>query len=247
MPEDNTSTQDAPVDEVINEPTQTEEVTETQEVTEAPEQIETVTQEEQVTEPEDEEDDGYVPYVPPQDVQVPQLDLNAIPLDADGNYDASALAQAINNQLAAANQEARKAQNLVLEMEEKRKEEQLWQKAQEKFPELKDKQLAQEVNALRFGILFNEVNEGKADAKLMTPAKTFERLRTRFQTERAEGTKTALESVRVQESAYVEPTQNAQSASTSTEDALFEKMRYADRATAEQAQRDLLKQRLFGN
>jgi hypothetical protein len=51
----------------------------------------------------------------------------------------------------------------------------------------------------------------------------------------------------VQESAYVEPTSNATASETSSEDKLFHTMRHADRVTAEAAQRELLKKRLFGN
>jgi hypothetical protein len=247
-------TNDEVADEVTDAPEQTNETTDLVEETNEPTQVEQTTVEAEQTvespEYEDEEEDSYTPFSLNQNPAnpAPQLDLSQIPLDADGNYDANALAQAINNQLAAANQVAQQATNMVVELEEKRREEQLWQKAMDKYPELKsDKQLAQEVDALRYGLLAKDVMSGNSDARLITPAKAAERVLSRFQAAKTEGMKTATESVKVQESAYIEPTSSGQTVDAGGEEALFQKMRSPDRFSAEQAQAELLKKRLFGN
>lgn len=196
---------------------------------------------------EEEEDDSYQPFTGyEQNVQTPQIDLSQVPANEDGTLNAEALAQQINSQLAAANQRAQEARNLVLEMEEKRREEQLWHKAQDKFPELKsDKQLAQEVQALRMGMLMSEVNSGNANAKLLSPAQAYDRLQKRFASAKAEGVKQGTENVKVQESAYIEPA-NAGTRESADKDDLFRRMRSGNRSESEKATNDYLDSILFG-
>lgn len=196
---------------------------------------------------EEEDDDSYQPYSDYQaQSQTPQIDLSQIPANEDGTLNAEALAQQINAQLAAANQEARNARNLVLEMEEKRREEQLWHKAQDKYPELKsDKQLASEVQALRMGMLMNEVNNGNEKAKILSPSQAYDRLQKRFATAKAEGVKQGTENIKVQESAYVE-TVNPGTGQGKDKDSLFRQMRSSNRAESEQATNSYLEKLLFG-
>lgn len=198
----------------------------------------------------EEEDESYNPFEfqAPQPVQQPQIDLSQIPTNEDGTLDANALAKTINDQLAAANQAAQQAQNFVLELEEKRREEQLWHKAQDKYPELKsDKQLAQEVQALRYGLLTSEVMTGKEDARLLSPAQAYERLNKRFSQERARGVQQATQSVQVQESVYVEPSNASSRSEQADKDTLFSKMRSPNRGEAESAVNDYLDRVLFGD
>lgn len=227
---------------------------------EQPEQIETqeTVSEEQPTESDsgatvedasqEEDDESYEPFSGYNDYQsqTPQIDLSQIPQNEDGTLNADALAQQINDQLAAANQEARNARNLVLELEEKRREESLWHKAQDKYPELKsDKQLASEVQALRMGMLMNEVNSGNANAKILSPSQAYDRLQKRFATAKAEGVKQGTENVKVQESAYVE-TVNPGTAQGTDKDQLFRQMRSGNRAESAKATDAYLEKILFG-
>lgn len=199
--------------------------------------------------PVEEEDDSYSPFelTAPQQGPTPQIDLSQVPTNEDGTLNADALAQQINNQLAAANEAARQAQTMVQELEEKRREEQLWHKAQERYPELKsDKQLAEEAQAFRMGLFMSEVSSGKQDAKLLSPAQAYERLNKRFSQAKAAGIKQATQSVQVQESAYIEPTNPAGRSEQADKDSLFRSMRSPNRTEAEKAANDYLDRILFG-
>lgn len=197
------------------------------------------------TEAESEEvEEEYVPYqVQAPGAPLPDIDFSNLPTDENGNVDAASLAQAIRGQNQAVLQQA---QQMVQQVEERRAEERLWQKARDKYPELKsDRQLAEEVNALRFGLFAKDINEGK-QSNMLTPAQAFDRINKRFATQRAEGIRQATESVKVQESVYVEPTQNAKKNEKAAEEALFQQMRSYDKTEREAATDALLKKRLFG-
>lgn len=192
---------------------------------------------------EDDEED-FEPYqVQVPDAPIPKIDFSNLPTDENGNVDANALAEVIQNQTQAA---VKQAAQMVQQAEERRVEERLWQKAWDKHPELKtDRQLAEEVNALRFGLFAKDINEGKT-SRMLTPAQAFERLNKRFVAQKAEGVRQATESVRVQESAYVEPTQNAKKDPNADDARLFQQMRSYDRGEREAAADAFLKRRLFG-
>lgn len=199
----------------------------------------------------DEDEENYTFYSPtiPEAPNVPSFDPSQMAVDEDGNIDVNALADAINNHVANAVQAStQSAAGMVRELEERRVEEAQWQKAREKYPELKtDKQLAQEVNALRYGMFMSDIQGGKADAKMLTVAQAMERFNKRMTSSRADGIKQATENVRVQESAYIQPTSNAKSVSQSDEDSLFQKMRSPIKSEAEAAQAAILRNRLFGD
>lgn len=207
------------------------------------EPTEEVVEETSPVEETDDEDD-YQPF----QVQAPEtplqgIDFSSLPTDEYGNVDANALASAIQNQSQSVLQQAAQ---MVQQVEERRTEEKLWQKAQDKYPELKtDRQLAEEVNALRFGLFAKDINDGK-ESRMLTPAQAFERINKRFASQRAAGIKQATESVKVQESAYVEPTNNAAKNAGSDDARLFQQMRSYDKAERETAADTLLKRRLFG-
>ena len=192
-------------------------------------------------EPEEEEPEPY--QVSPYE-EVPQLDFSQLPADENGNIDTHALADAIQGQNKAV---LAQAARMVQEVEERRTEERLWQKARDKYPELKsDKELAKEVNAFRFGVFANEVQDGK-QARMMTPSQAFDRMNKRFSAYQAAGVKQATENVKVQESAYIEPTQNAsKDPAESSKEKLFIQMRSYDKAEREAATDALLKNILFG-
>lgn len=257
---DDQSVQSTPTDESVNESQNegnltTEEPQEAQETStesvEQPEQPVQQTEPQQQTVEASDEEDEYVPFtpsLPPEEVGVPQFDLSQVQPGEDGMIDAGTLANAFNTQLQQAVQAATKnAATMVREAEEKRLEENMWQKARDKYPKLKsDKTLAQEVQSLRYGMFLSEINEGK-QARMLTPTQAYERLNKRIEAAKNEGVKQATESVRVQESAYVEPTSNASKATAGNKEALYQKMRSPIRSEAESAQRDILKNLLFGS
>lgn len=225
----------------------TEQVTESTETESTPAQVV-----EEVEEPEADEDEGaYNPltdvYQAPQ-LQVPQIDLSQIPVDEEGNADVNELAKVIQSQVAAATQAAvQQSTALVNELEEKRREELLWQKATDKYPELKDKQYAKEVQAYRFGMFANEVSSGNENVRMMSPAQAAAAFNKRFSAAKADGVKQVTENVRVQESAYIEPTSGASSNAKSSNDQLISAMRSPDRSQAEAASNAYLKKLLFGD
>lgn len=225
-------TPEAPAQEIKEEPSEVEETPSTPEPPQTQEQLEEA--------PEAEEEE--VQQFQPTYGQVPPLDLSQLPQDEDGNVDANALAQAIAQRDQALLQQAA---NMVSQAEERREEEKLWIKAQEAHPELRsDKALAEEVNALRFGLFAKDINEGK-QARMLTPTQAYTRLQKRFAQAEAKGVAQATESVKVQESVYTQPTANAGSAKSDEAD-LFRKMRSGNKAEAEAAQDEILSRRLFG-
>lgn len=191
---------------------------------------------------EDAEEEEYNAFQPTYGT-VPPLDLSNLPQDDDGNVDANALAQAIAQRDQALLQQAA---SMVQQAEERREEEKLWNKAFEANPELRsDKALAEEVNALRFGLFAKDINAGKENARMLTPTQAYERLSKRFAQAEAKGVQQATESVKVQESVYTQPTANASSAQADESD-LFNKMRSPNREVAESAADTILRKRLFG-
>lgn len=255
---DESTVQETPVDDSTNEPQDDSNLTDQPQVAEPETTVEPEQQEEQtVPTPEvpeatvsEEEDEDYVPFqpsLPPQELNVPEFDLSQIQPAEDGTLDANSLAQAFNAQVQRAVQAAtQNAASMVKEAEERRIEENMWRKAQDKYPELKqDKDLAKEVQALRYGMFLSDINAGK-QGRMLTPAQAYDRLSKRLGAAKTEGVRQATESVRVQESAYVEPSTNASTASGTDKGALFEKMRSPDRGVAEAAQRVILKNLLFG-
>lgn len=257
MPDDTTQINDESQNEVHDEQIQTDEqnlTTESSEPIEAeatPAQVVAEAEEEPI---EDDDDGAYNPfdigYQPPS-IEMPTFDLSQLPVDADGNADVNALAQLINqnnSQVAAATQAALQQSNAyAVELEEKRREEHLWQKATEKYPELKDKEYAKEVQAYRFGMFANDITSGAADARIMTPAQAAKALSKRVSVAKAEGVKQGTENVRVQESAYIESSNGAASNAKSSSDQLINQMRSPNRADADAASQTYLKKLLFGD
>lgn len=191
--------------------------------------------------PEETEDEVFEQFQPTYG-NVPALDLSRLPQDEDGNVDANALAQAIAQRDQAL---LSQAANMVQQAEERREEEKLWNKAFEAHPELRsDKALAEEVNALRFGLFAKDINSGK-QSRMLSPTQAYQRLNKRFAQAEAKGVQQATESVKVQESVYTQPTANAGSASADDSD-LFRKMRSPNRAEADAAADAILSRRLFG-
>jgi hypothetical protein len=190
---------------------------------------------------EEETEEEYQEFQPTYG-QVPPLDLSQLPQDEEGNVDANSLAQAIAQRDQALLQQAA---SMVQQAEERREEEKLWNKALEAHPELRtDKALAEEVNALRFGLFAKDINSGK-QARMMTPTQAYGRMQKRFSQAEAKGITQATESVKIQESVYTQPVANA-SSGTSDEADLFNKMRSPDRKVADAAADAILSKRLFG-
>lgn len=189
-------------------------------------------------EPSEEEDFDLFEGIEAPQYQTPQLDWSQLPTDEAGNVDPNVLAQAINNQVAAATEAASaKARAEYLEM---RKEEQLWNKATAKYPELKtDKELRDMVKNARYGAII----EGKNP----TPAQIADQIFKRFGTAKTEGMKQATENVKIQQSAYIETSGAAPDTQGQRTNNLMTKIRSTDPLEAENAQRELLKDIVFGN
>lgn len=245
-PSNETTNESQPQEETKVEVPETPEVQQTTEVAEqAPaEQVEQAplqNPEQTVATPAEEELQEFQSFEPTYG-GVPPLDLTQLPQDEEGNIDPQALAQAMQRRdQAILQQSASMVQQYAEQMEEK----ELWNKAFEAKPELRsDKALAEEVNALRFGLFASEINAGK-QGRMLTPIQAYERLNKRFAQAEAKGAQQATESVKVQESVYTQPTANAGSAKDDTAD-LFNKMRSSDRTEAEAAADAILRSRLFG-
>jgi len=205
--------------------------------------IEQSTEPEEVISEDDEDEDGTLMPVSAPELQSPLLDFSQLPADENGNIDPNALAEALQQRDQAI---LKQAASMVQEQEDRRQEERQWQKAIEKFPELKkDKSLAEEVQALRFGLFASDIQAGK-QSKLVSPAQAYQRLQKRFSDAQNAGFRQATANTRIEESVYVEPTSNASSASAEDSGEVFKRMRSPDRVEAERAGFEFLKNQLFG-
>lgn len=181
-----------------NEPTLTTEVQET-----APEEPVTETQEPVSTETpveEEEEQQAYQQVAP-----VPPIDFSQLPADENGLIDPNALASVINQRIAQAEQNAsQRAQQIYAEQEQEKR---LWDKAYEKFPDLKtDKELNNLVQQARIGEATDLLSRSTdpASVKLPTPAQVAEKLFKRIGTAKTEGMQQATTNTVVQKSAQLE-------------------------------------------
>jgi hypothetical protein len=235
---------ETPTDEVTNDETQTDQTLTTEEPqTGETNEVSTQPVSEPTEEDSEDEDESFTGYGVAPQYELPPLDFSAIPQNEDGTLDADSLAQALQQR---DNNILQQAAQMVQQQEENRQEERLWQKAREAKPELKNKDLAREVNAMRFGLFAEAINNGEENARLLTPMQTYSRLEKRFSQAKADGVRQATESVRVQESAYVEPTQSAGKSDKADEQKLFGQMRSPNRAEADAAADAILRKRLFG-
>jgi len=157
------------------------------------EQVETTPQVEQVI--EDDEIEELPSYPQYQQQQQSPIDISQLPMDAEGNVDPNAFANAIyQNAVQQANVQAQKTVN------EQLREQKLWQQAEKAYPEIAtDKELRGMVNNARLGEMAASLGE-----KNPTPKQVADRIFKKINTAKASGVEQATNNVRVQNSATLE-------------------------------------------
>lgn len=232
----------APIPDVTPDETpdvETSEVVETEDVQqETPDQETTVEQPDAPTEEapaeEPEEDEVY------EEIQIPELpriDLTKVPMDAEGNLDPNALLQQIELQNRAAVEQA--VAITRAEMQQQAREEKLWNKAVDKYPDLKsNRELRDLVHKSRVGSII----EGKNP----TPLEVADTLFKHLGQQEIKGAKNATESVRVQRSATLETSSRSSANNLTKSQQLLSQIKSPDRDTAERARQEYLRTQLFG-
>lgn len=231
MPEDVAT--EAPQEQVPQEPVQ-EQVQDVEQVPETPEPVEApepVVQETTAPEPEVEEVEDY-DYTAPQvpQYQQPPVDINQLPMDAEGNIDPNAFAQAIYMQA----QQAAVAQARQ-EVAEQLKEQKLWEQAEKAHPELReDRAMREMVKNARLGQMAASLGQ-----KNPTPKQIADQLFSRVNSAKQQGVTQAQENVRIQESATLETASNV--AKTDGVESIRSAMQSGDPKVREDANRAYLR------
>lgn len=248
--EESTTTQDAPV--VPSEPTQpvapatpTDAPQQEVEVPETPvvTPSESTPAPETTSEVEIEDEFEYPSY------QIPQaqpLDFNNMPANEDGTIDPNMLAAAINQQNMLA--EERAFQRAQQAFAEQQAETRGWDKAYEKYPELKsNKELRDLVHNARLGEVANMLSKTQdpQSVKLPTPGQMADRLFKHISTAKADGMKQANENTVIQQSAHLETASSKGSDSGEARTKAFQNINNPNKEVARQARSELLKSMLF--
>jgi hypothetical protein len=179
------------------EPTQeVEQPVETEQVFETP-QVEQVI--------EDDEVEDLPSYPQYQQQQQTPIDISQLPMDAEGNVDPNAFANAIyQNAVQQANVQAQRTVN------EQLREQKLWQQAEKAYPEIAtDKELRGMVNNARLGEMAASLGE-----KNPSPKQVADRIFKKINTAKASGVEQATNNVRVQNSATLESSSTTGSGDT---------------------------------
>lgn len=165
-----------------------------QEQTETPQETQEVPQ--TINETEEEDEDLELPtYSQFQNSQQPPVDINQLPVDAEGNVDPNVFAQAIYQQaVTAANAQAQQT------VAEQLREQKLWSQAEKSYPELaNNKDLKAMVHNARLGEMAASLGE-----KNPTPKQVADRLFKQINTAKASGVEQATNNVKVQQAATLE-------------------------------------------
>lgn len=190
-----------------------------------------------------EDEEAYQPVDIPQ---VPQLDFSNLPVSDDNLIDPQALAGAINNQIAAA--ENRATARARQEYLEQQAEARGWEKAYEKYPELKkNRDLKDIVHRARLGEvtdLLSKTND-PSKVKFPTPSQTAEKIFKYMGTAKAEGMKQATENTVIQASAHVETAGGRTDDSADARTKAYQNINNSNKEVAKKARTDLLKSMLF--
>lgn len=196
-------------------------------------------------------EDDYADF---QNVNLPQvepLDFSQLPVGDDNLIDPNALAGAINQQIAAAENRAfARSQQANLEAQIEAKG---WDKAYEKFPELKtNKELRDLVQNSRIGQISNEINRAKTPEeaqkiKLTSPSQAAEKFFKYMGNAKAEGMKQATENTVIQASAHVESAGTRTNDSSDAKSKAYQNINNPNKEVAKKARNDLLKSMLFGD
>lgn len=195
---------------------------------------------------EEEEPEEYIPPAQP----VSPIDPKAF-VDENGYVDTTKLSEAINGALSAAQQTA--SATAQRELAAQRIEERQWNSAIEKYPELKtDRTLRDFVQNARIGRTTEMYRQAGNNPqalqaiKIPTPTQMASELFKRMGQAKNEGVQSATETTTVAESNTTLPSGNA-APTTSKREELFKTIRSNDRLTAENAQKELLKDLLFND
>jgi len=219
-----------PTQEVAPEPVQdvVPEQTETQEPV-AQEPVVQEASQEPTREVEEYEDYDYTPPQIPQ-YQQPPVDINQLPMDAEGNIDPNAFAQAIYQQAqTAAVAQARQ------EVADQLREQKLWEQAEKAHPELRDDRAMREmVKNARLGEMAASLGQ-----KNPTPKQIADKLFQRVNSAKQQGVTQAQENVRIQESATLETASNV--AKTDGVESIRQAMQSGDARVREDANRQYLR------
>lgn len=242
MDETTTQTQDEPQDVQVtqDQPVQEVESTET-----TPVESESAVEQEPVVEETtnvgevEEDDEIFVPNIPP----VPTLDVSSM-VNEENLVDPNVLSQQFNQALQQTADAA--AARVRAEMQEQRKEERLWDKAVEQYPELKtNKSLRDMVQNARYGEAVQALNQGK-EPTFKTPSQMAKEIFDQIGQARSEGAKQATRNTQVQESAYVESAGTKSDVTQTRVQELRSNIANPNQEVAKQAQIELLKIGLFG-
>lgn len=196
------------------------------------------------------EDDDYADF----NVNLPQvqpLDFSQLPVGDDNLIDPNALAGAINQQIAAA--ENRAFARSQQAQQEAQIEAKGWEKAYEKFPELKsNKELRDLVQNSRIGQISNEINRAKTPEeaqkiRLTSPSQAAEKFFKYMGNAKAEGMKQATENTVIQASAHVETAGTRTDDSSDAKSKAYQNINNPNKEVAKKARNDLLKSMLFGD
>lgn len=196
-----------PQAEVQPEPVQTEQAQPTEQPTEQVEQVEQPQAEapQQVSEDIDDEVEELPSFTQYQQQQQSPIDISQLPMDAEGNVDPNAFANAIyQNAVQQANAQAQRT------VQEQLREQKLWQQAEKAYPEIAtDKELRGMVNNARLGEMAASLGE-----KNPTPKQVADRIFKKINTAKASGVEQATNNVRVQNSATLESSSTTGSGDT---------------------------------
>lgn len=198
-----------------------------------------------VTETEPEEEIDYPAYQGPE---YQPIDFSQLQADENGLIDPSALAGTINQSIAAAEERATARASQVYQ--EQRAEERSWDKAYEKYPDLKtNKELRDLVHNSRIGEVTNLLSKTQdvKSVKLPTPSQIADKLFKHMGTAKSEGMKQATENVVVQNSAHVETAGRTSDDAAENRSKLYQNINNPNKEKAKQARTELLKSMLFGN
>lgn len=186
------------------------------------------------------------------DFEIPEsspINFDQLPVDENNLIDVNALAGTINQSIAAA--EERAAARANRSFQEQRAEEKAWDKAFQKYPDLKsNKELRDLVQNARIGeitSMFNKTTDAEAlkQIKLPSPGQMADRLFKHMGTAKAEGIKQANENTVVQQSAHIETSGRRTDDSADSRTRAFQNINNPNKEVAKQARQELLKNMLW--
>lgn len=240
-----TSTTDASVDEQSTQPVDDSTVTDEQPADAAQAELTNVVEAPAEATPEEEEDYGYPEYNLPAN---PGIDFSTLPSGEDGLIDPNALAASINQQIATA--EERATQKAMNAFQEQQAETRAWDKAIEKYPDLKsNKDLRDMIQQTRIGQFSEALNRNVApqDIKLKTPMQVAETFFKHIGTAKAEGMKQATTNTVVQQSAYTESASRRSNDTGDNRTKARQNINNPNKEVATKARTDLLRSMVFGD